>query len=573
MSDTPIGDARFHRDIFSVRPTPVRPRGPRSSRDQEWDEFFAKVDDILAGFGDPERAQRADALTERAFPGVSEDLKTKSGMYEPELHHYISGTTVSYPSLGTTMNEAIGSAHGAGAGTGDWGYSRTEIGTGVSKAEALNRRLRSSSFSWWHDWAKNHARVDEQPGTEGSFYRHHAAAGTSTDELAKIIREGARKHPTSTAARIVAEHQVETTYNDALVTKKYREDEEHAAFVQYLDDLDWRTPDMGSGREARDYVGFHPPTRLNRSGEDLARTSIDSPQYWNTIDREHRRQADYHVVRPSARSTRRTGSRRRGGPRLTGNINYVVERFLSPEETAVAATSRRNLRTEEEADSRVLYSYRTPVAWKDRNSGVVSVSNTFYSSTTSRQTSALRRMLHRNNYASPEEGARDLLLKAWLMDKYSQRPGRRVGHHAYMLPTEVDTYRPRTPNDNPNLPLEESIPLAEHRFRQIQDEQTRRANIARAQPVKPKKTKNRDLEKTGQLILPFEPWQDVTSRNYRLRDRYENWQSWAPTTFDPSRENEYIMRYPITSDKRRPLHELADMYDAYYYERYGFANR
>lgn len=68
-------------------------------------EFLKNIDAVLSEVDDSQAVREAKkakntAEIEKIFPGVEEDEKTLSGMYEPALHHYPSDRYVTYPVRG-----------------------------------------------------------------------------------------------------------------------------------------------------------------------------------------------------------------------------------------------------------------------------------------------------------------------------------------------------------------------------------------------------------------------------------------------------------------------------------------
>ena len=318
MSDTPNTE---NQDIFSVRPTP-NSRRHRSRRYQEDMEYLAKIDELLDEIGDPERARRADVLTERAFPGVSEDEKTITGMYEPAPHHYPKGMKIYYPSMEQVWRRTAPASqvwHQQEQRHSDAGYldvDRQDLGTNpkISKAEANLQRARKEKYDaiyYSSDTlnARDLAMAAQPPipardPTEPPFgegYVHSAGIpipnkGLTRKKLAKILKENFSRLPLSSLQR---QHLKKEWSGKPYKNKGKPPIININQFFQYIIDRDYSTPDMGH-YAPRNNLGFMALTGRSDSDFQLGEQSgivsqrlssgrkiIDSPEYWEFMDLYH----------------------------------------------------------------------------------------------------------------------------------------------------------------------------------------------------------------------------------------------------------------------------------------------
>ena len=82
------GRAEPPRNLGAMRDVQSQRKTPRRSS-----EFLKNIDAVLSEVDDSPTAREAKkakntAEIEKIFPGVEEDEKTLSGMYEPALHNY-----------------------------------------------------------------------------------------------------------------------------------------------------------------------------------------------------------------------------------------------------------------------------------------------------------------------------------------------------------------------------------------------------------------------------------------------------------------------------------------------------
>lgn len=487
MSDTPNTE---NQDIFSVRPTP-NSRRHRSSSHQRSAELMAQADALLDEIGNPERARQADAATERTFPGVSEDEKTLSGRYEPALHNYPEGKIVNFSPIGDIDNTTV--------------YDPT----------VPNEAWKIPLFP---------------------FGTRHQRRGTGLNpEQLELLRQDENQY--------------------------------------FISDRDRDTPNYGTERNEREYAGFDSNT--NRAVPYL----IDSPEYWREVD-NHKRTLSAQAFVNSRRvissagprtSTRSPRSSR--GPRLprgegpaVGPSYYVANRFIQGKYARTPPVNMRSIPVDvdgmetsylaEPGDAN-LYSYNTKIAsrhatdseYPNREFGtpVFKVSTHRWSNTTSRQQRDLRNQLYSNEYQSPSDDASEVLWRARNLDRYSQKPGRRLGRKDYELGLDEDTFV-----KSPNEVKTKARQLAQEKLDEKYAKQEAREDVARRQPIRNKKTKSRNLERAGQLILPLEPWRESPREPYKTR---------------PEEENKQIMIYPISSGKRMSIEEINEKSRQYQQDR------
>lgn len=171
------------------------------------------------------------------------------------------------------------------------------------------------------------------------------------------------------------------------------------------------------------------------------------------------------------------------------------------------------------SDRNTLYSYDTPIAWRQHDNTVI-VSTQRHSNSTSKHQKAVESALHEEGYRSPERIANEMLGASYRLDRHRQTAGRPIGYEHYFPKHVVHTYIPHEETAH-----EIARGIADEHYEKVVQMQKRNAETAnRRRPrnfLKPlTRGQQQRLEYGGQLRLPL-------------------------TQADTS-ANERIMKYPIT---------------------------
>ena len=269
--------------------------------------------------------------------------------------------------------------------------------------------------------------------------------------------------------------------------------------------------------------------------------------------------------RQQGRHTRRTdGPRRR-------NIEGVAQSFVNRDDVIRGAATHRGSMTHfgdhsavgnvgwldtsrlapwhqpDISDQNVVYSYDTPIAWR-QNDGTVVVPTQRHSKTTNRHQAAVTRALLDDGYHSPQQIADNMLRAAYQLDRHKQTAGSPVGfkhyfpeHGAHEFVTSRETAQ------------QVGAAIADAHYETVRQRQRENAAASARRPRNSRKPFTRRqqlrLEDAGQLRLPFPGempdgnlvWDNGTLRRETYSDR-----------------NRKIMQYPITLGYSPQVHEQTE---------------
>jgi len=320
--------------------------------------------------------------------------------------------------------------------------------------------------------------------------------------------------------------------------------------------------------------------RFNKLKEDVKNTIVPvNPK--NVASEEHRNEtldrvanktrihinnlehiwATYSQPPTTSRSGSRRRTRRTDGPRRR-NIEGVAVSFATqsdrnrgattgrgnfthyPDTSAIGSSGRLNVRglhrdhQPDVQDRNVLYSYSTPIAWRQQN-GTVIVPTQSYSMTTHRHQNAVHQALTDTGYHSPQHIANNMMRAAYQRDRHKQTAGSPVGFKHYLIDQgahEFITDREAATNI--------ASQIADAHYETVMAKQRVNAAASGRRPRNSRKPFTRRqqlrLEDAGQLRLPFEGVMPDADRVWRSeRGTYEREETYA-------QRNRKIMRYPIT---------------------------
>ena len=361
------------RNLGAMRAVQTQRKTPRRSS-----EFLKKIDAVLREVDNSDAAHEArkaknTAEIEKIFPGVEEDEKTLSGMYEPALKSY-----------------------------GQW----------------------------------QHRNVRQRPDVE--YISQMESQGITTSEELTVDQQR-RMFPTS------REHPIVGT-GPRLITN-----------TAIVSDSDRDTPDFGTGREERDYVGFE---QLGPS-----KHPIGSDAYWNQVDRHSKTRHTPRSANEFATNIRRTTRRSRnpeagpvtntrtaaelmsqGNPARAGGRSGGMHSFRGRAEPVVnlgrmpgqLSPNLRNLETDY-----TVFSYSTPIAWRTTQ-GHWEVPRMDYSRTTQRHQRAIRGALG-NSYHSPLSEASE---RVYNLRQQHLEQGIRLPSRNYQVNIGFETFHPEPPSED-----------------------------------------------------------------------------------------------------------------------------
>lgn len=264
--------------------------------------------------------------------------------------------------------------------------------------------------------------------------------------------------------------------------------------------------------------------------------------------------------RQQGRRTRRTdGPRRR-------NIEGVAQSFVNRDDVIRgAATPRlsmshystlssigrldtRRLAPQHQPDSsdrNIVYSYDTPIAWRQHDDTVV-VPTQRHSKTTNRHQAAVTRALSDAGYHSPQQIADNMLRAAYQQDRHKQTAGSPVGFKHYFPEHGAHEFvRSR------ETAQQMGASIADAHYETVRQKQRANAAASARRPRNSRKPFTRKqqlrLEDAGQLRLPFEG---------PMPDGNLMWSNSGGSRRETYGErNRQIMQYPITlgySPQARP---------------------
>jgi len=322
-------------------------------------------------------------------------------------------------------------------------------------------------------------------------------------------------------------------------------------------------------------VPINPQSVNSPAHHSLAKTRVEenTRRHLKNLDRTWinsvtRRDESSNVIPPSGSRQQGRRTRRTDGPRRR-NIEGVAQSFVNRDDVIRGAATPRDsmshfgdhsamgsvgwldtsrLAPEHQPDSsdrNVVYSYNTPIAWRQHDDTIV-VPTQRHSKTTNRHRAAVTRALSDSGYHSPQQIADNMLRAAYQQDRHKQTAGSPVGFKHYFPEHGAHEFvRSR------ETAQQMGASIADAHYETVRQKQRANAAASARRPRNSRKPFTRRqqlrLEDAGQLRLPFEgPMPDgnltwSNSGDYR-RETY-------------GERNRQIMQYPITmgySPQARP---------------------
>lgn len=196
------------------------------------------------------------------------------------------------------------------------------------------------------------------------------------------------------------------------------------------------------------------------------------------------------------------------------------------------------------SDKNVVYSYNTPIAWRQHDDTVV-VPTQRHSKTTNRHQAAVTRALSDAGYHSPQRIADNMLRAAYQQDRHKQTAGSPVGFKHYFPEHGAHEFvRSR------ETAQQMGTAIADAHYETVRQRQRANAAASARRPRNSRKPFTRKqqlrLEDAGQLRLPFPGV---------MPDGNLIWDAGNPRGETYSERNRQIMQYPITlgySPQARP---------------------
>lgn len=362
-------------------------------------EFLKNIDAVLSEVDDSQAVREAKkakntAEIEKIFPGVEEDEKTVSGMYEPALHNFPFDEDVVRP----RRPDFIGSISPSNELTLNQAQrmfpaSKQHMQQGTGPRSALGTSERR-----YHQFEES----DLDPDTRTDF-------GTDRDERDYIgfQQEGPSNYPIDSPA-----------YWYQLDSRSHNPEVRHAAAT---------FTNREQSASARRFY--------NRNASRAAASIL------GTSRRSRNSEAGPVTNTRTAAELMAQGNPARAGGRSDGRHHFAG--IASPPYSLGRLPSDLNPRRRNVETDYTVFSYSTPIAWRTTQ-GHWEVPRVNYSRTTQRHQSAIRRALS-NSYHSPlaEASYRVSDLRQQHLEQ-----GIRLPSKNYQLNISFETFHPEPPSEN-----------------------------------------------------------------------------------------------------------------------------
>lgn len=400
MSDVP---QRNMSDASRVPQSTVDARtAAREARSAEFniDAVLADNSAALSEMGiitspEQQRRNRSQQALERIFPGLTEDEQTVSGMYEPSPKNYPKGFHIDYPSIRTW--DAYGNNP-----LDDWSTSHSARGEGQDEGNLTYQTI----------------DLNPELNTPTRNNRIYPFEEHLTGPNSTWVGGGVYSRDRENAINWTKQHREEFARTGNADTEgKRRLDQLLSDVVNYNPPLATKESHITANDRNLDFI----KTLYERTDD----TNID-------LDRSLKTGKIYEPPEPHTPTTRSANTRttnraNRASAGPVTNRNEAALRMVrgEPARSGGRAYGVHNFRGEETSqlgDNYTVYSYHTPIGWRqhDNNNWVVSTKN--YSPSTNRHQSALRNALAQTNHRSPEAEASSELMSLY----YKQGSRRRL---------------------------------------------------------------------------------------------------------------------------------------------------
>ena len=384
------GRAEPPRNLGAMRDVQSQRNTPRRSS-----EFLKNIDAVLSEVDDSPAAREArkaknTAEIEKIFPGVEEDEKTLSGMYEPALHNYGR-----WQHLTVKRRPDV-----------DYISEAASDGSRTSKELTVGQQLGMFPTSRTHNIIGTGSPIITDTGIVSDFDRDTPDFGTGREErdYTRFEQSGPSQYQIGSDDYW---NQMDIHTESHRLREYARNAREHT-------------------RNAREYTRNANRAAANILGTTRRSRNPEAGPVTNT-----RTAAELMAQGNPARAGGRTGGRHsfrgRAGPAYDAGR---LPRELSP--------NLRNLETDY-----TVFSYSTPIAWRTTQ-GHWEVPRIDYSKTTQRHQSAIRRALS-NSYHSPlaEAGNRISDLRQQHLEQGIRLPSR-----VYQVNVGFETFHPEPPSED-----------------------------------------------------------------------------------------------------------------------------
>lgn len=213
-----------------------------------------------------------------------------------------------------------------------------------------------------------------------------------------------------------------------------------------------------------------------------------------------------------------------GDHSAVGNVGWLDTSRLAPEHQP------------DSTDRNVVYSYDTPIAWRQHDDTVV-VPTQRHSKTTNKHQAAVNRALSDAGYHSPQQIADSMLIAAYQLDRHKQTAGNPVGFKHYFPEHGAHEFvRSR------EFAQQKGAAIADAHYETVKRRQRENAHASSKRPRNSRKPFTRRqqlrLEDAGQLRIPFP---GAMPDGHLVHEGDGNYR--VETYSDRNRK---IMQYPIT---------------------------
>jgi len=541
----------------------------------------ASINEALLNYGESEQdahRRRVNEEIERVFPGVTEDEQTVTGSYEPDPRYYAVGQyaprtsnfTETHQPMRRSLAENVASAtdfteHEDPTMGGEipawtrqeergflqsWRASRNRETEGVPGTGEWARSLSPEELEYW---SLSSQQDEQQEWIEGRRRQRQelivsSSNDVNTDEKINIFRGGTVPNLTESQR---APYEIDIR-NVRVWAGKHRKEVDETG----IHDTEWKQRFDKLKEDVKNTTIPLAPARglteryvNRRRNEHLQRLTT----HWNSVvddssltPQSRRRYA--HQGSNLRRRTNRGVARSfvsispRGATTRNGNLTYYaameVNRHYGVRTGGLNFGRLRRDHVPGTTDENFVYSYDTPIAWRQRNGKVIVPTQKYSKSTTIHQ-NAIRHALAEGGYHSPQQIAENIMINAYRRDRHKQTAGSPVGYEHYLPPQGAHEYI-----IDEEAATDTAQRIVEAHYEKVMAKQRLHAAASGRRPRNSRKPFTRRqqlrLEDAGQLRLPFEGVMPDADRVWRSeRGTYEREETYA-------QRNAKIMQYPIS---------------------------